>query len=56
MKTAEAVTPMPGLVVPFVLFSVLYLFLAVTVTYLVWRRVMQSPSFAEGAALAAAAR
>ena len=29
MRTAEAVTPMPGLVVPFVTFTILYIFLAV---------------------------
>jgi cytochrome d ubiquinol oxidase subunit I len=31
MRTAEAVTPMPGIAVPFVAFMVLYLFLAVVV-------------------------
>jgi cytochrome d ubiquinol oxidase subunit I len=31
MRTAEAVTPMPGIAVPFVAFTVLYLFLAVVV-------------------------
>jgi cytochrome bd ubiquinol oxidase subunit I len=56
MRTAEAVTPMPGLAIPFVFFTILYLFLAVTVTYLLWRRVMQSPTYQEDAALAAAAR
>ena len=56
MRTAEAVTPMPGLVVPFVLFTILYLFLAVTVAYLLWCHVMQSPKLQEDAALAAAAR
>jgi cytochrome bd ubiquinol oxidase subunit I len=56
MRTADAVTPMPGLAVTFVLFSILYIFLAVTVGYLLWRQVMQSPSFEEVAALAAAGR
>jgi cytochrome bd-type quinol oxidase subunit 1 len=44
------------LAVTFVLFSILYIFLAVTVGYLLWRQVMQSPSFEEVAALAAAGR
>lgn len=43
MRTEEAVTPMPGLVVPFLTFSVLYLFLAVVVVYLLRRQVFQSP-------------
>jgi cytochrome d ubiquinol oxidase subunit I len=37
MRTEEAVTPMPGLVVPFTLFSVLYLFLSVVVVVLMAR-------------------
>jgi cytochrome d ubiquinol oxidase subunit I len=56
MRTAQAVTPMPGLAVTFVLFTILYLFLAVTVAYLLWRQVMQSPKLEEVAALAAAGR
>jgi len=56
MKTADAVTPMPGLAASFALFAVLYIFLAITVAYLLWRQVMQSPSFEEVAALAAAGR
>jgi cytochrome d ubiquinol oxidase subunit I len=39
MRTAEAVTPMPGLVVPFVGFSVLYFFLGLVVIYLLQKRV-----------------
>jgi cytochrome d ubiquinol oxidase subunit I len=38
MRTADAVTPMPGLVIPFVLFTILYIFLAVTVAYLLWQQ------------------
>jgi len=34
MRTHEAVTPMPGLVVPFVIFTAVYIFLAVVVVYL----------------------
>jgi cytochrome bd ubiquinol oxidase subunit I len=56
MRTADAVTPMPGLAVTFVLFTILYIFLAVTVAYLLWRQVMQSPSLEEVAVLAAAGR
>lgn len=44
MRTADAVTPMPGLVVPFTLFTLLYLFLAVIVVYLMKRQVFASPS------------
>src|SRR6516225_3188258 len=54
MRTADAVIPMPGLVVPFALFTVLYFFLAVTVVYLLSRHVLQSPKFQEATALAAA--
>jgi cytochrome d ubiquinol oxidase subunit I len=43
MRTAEAVTPMPGLIVPFLLFTLLYLFLAVVVAWLLIRQVAQSP-------------
>jgi cytochrome bd ubiquinol oxidase subunit I len=54
MRTADAVTPMPALVVPFILFTILYLFLAVTVAYLLWRQVIQSPKFEQVVALAVA--
>jgi len=43
MRTADAVTPMPGLIVPFVSFTVLYLFLAFVVVFLLKRQVFQSP-------------
>lgn len=43
MRTKEAVTPMPGLMVPFVGFSLLYLFLSVIVIMLLRRQVFQSP-------------
>jgi cytochrome d ubiquinol oxidase subunit I len=39
LRTAEAVTPMPHLVVPFATFSVLYLILGVTVVVLLTRKV-----------------
>jgi cytochrome d ubiquinol oxidase subunit I len=43
MRTAEAVTPMPGLVVPFVTFTLLYIFLALVVVWLLFRQVAKSP-------------
>ena len=39
MKTADAVTPMPHLTVPFAVFSVLYIFLSVVVVLLMKRQV-----------------
>ncbi len=38
MRTADAVTPMPGLVVPFIVFSLLYVGLAIAVVFLLWRQ------------------
>lgn len=43
MRTAEAVTPMPGLIVPFTMFTLLYLFLSFIVVFLLKRQVFQSP-------------
>jgi cytochrome d ubiquinol oxidase subunit I len=43
MRTAEAVTPMPGLVYPFVTFTVLYCFLGVIVAWLLYRQIIRSP-------------
>ncbi|HYF38340.1 MAG TPA: cytochrome ubiquinol oxidase subunit I [Gemmatimonadales bacterium] len=43
MRTADAVTPMPGLVVPFLLFTLLYCFLAVIVAWLLYRQIIRSP-------------
>lgn len=40
MKTSEAVTPMPGLVIPLVVFTGLYLFLSAIVVWLIRRHVM----------------
>ena len=53
-RTGELVTALFSL--PFILFSMLYIFLAVTVAYLLWRQVMKSPAIEEVAALAAAGR
>jgi cytochrome bd ubiquinol oxidase subunit I len=43
MKAADAVTPMPGLVVPFITFTLLYIFLAIVVVWLLIRQVAKSP-------------
>jgi cytochrome bd ubiquinol oxidase subunit I len=44
MRTSEAVTPVPNLIVPFLTFTTLYLFLAFIVVYLLLRQVRQSPT------------
>lgn len=54
MKTADAVTPMPGLAASFVLFTILYCFLAIIVAYLLWEQVIESPKLDEANAFAAA--
>ena len=46
MRTEEAVTPMPGLVVPFTLFTLLYVFLSVVVVVLM-ARLARSEELAE---------
>jgi cytochrome d ubiquinol oxidase subunit I len=43
MRTAEAVTPVPRLVVPFVTFTILYIFLAAITVWLLLRQVAASP-------------
>jgi cytochrome d ubiquinol oxidase subunit I len=43
MRTAEAVTPVPGLVGPFITFTVLYIFLAAITVWLLLRQVAASP-------------
>ena len=42
MKTSDAVTPMPGLVVPFVLFTVIYIGLGAVVIALIRRTVLET--------------
>ena len=42
LRTADAVTPMPGLVVTFVAFTLLYLFLAAVVAWLLWRQIVST--------------
>jgi len=44
MRTADAVTPMPGLIVPFTFFTLLYSALTVAVVWLMYRQIAQSPS------------
>ena len=39
MRTADAVTPMPGIAVPFVLFTILYVLLSGVVVWTLWRHV-----------------
>ena len=43
MRTAEAVTPMPHLIVPFTTFTLLYVVLGVTVVLLLTRKVFTAP-------------
>jgi cytochrome d ubiquinol oxidase subunit I len=47
LRTAEAVTPMPGLIVPFLLFTLLYCFLGVIVVWLLYRQIIRSPKSVE---------
>src|SRR3989475_481083 len=47
LKTADAVTPMPGLIVPFLTFTLLYCFLAVIVGWLLYRQIVRSPQVTE---------
>ena len=44
MRTADAVTPMPGLVVPFTVMTILYLVLSVLTVMLLRRQFMHSPT------------
>lgn len=47
MRTSEAVTPMPGLIVPFVTFTLLYILLAIVTVWLLLRQVAASPQAPE---------
>jgi cytochrome d ubiquinol oxidase subunit I len=42
MRTKDAVTPMPGIAVPFVAFTVLYVFLALTVFFVLRRQFVET--------------
>jgi cytochrome d ubiquinol oxidase subunit I len=48
LRTADAATPVGGLLLPFAFFSALYLALAVSAAWLLRREVAQSPSFPVG--------
>ena len=50
LKTADAVTPMPGLMLPFIFFTLIYVFLAVVVSLLLVRQFRASPRFVHEAA------
>jgi cytochrome d ubiquinol oxidase subunit I len=50
LRTADAVTPMPGLVVPLATFSLLYVFLAVVVSVLLWRQIIATRGVTDPAA------
>ena len=43
LRTADAVTPMPGLVIPFITFTLLYCVLGVVVVWLLYRQIVRSP-------------
>jgi cytochrome bd ubiquinol oxidase subunit I len=47
LRTADAVTPMPGLIVPFLVFTLLYCFLGVIVAWLLYRQIIRSPKSTE---------
>jgi cytochrome d ubiquinol oxidase subunit I len=49
MRTSDAVTPMPGLVVPFVVFTALYCLLGAIVVWLLYQHVARSPRVPERA-------
>lgn len=49
LRTSDAVTPMPGLIVPFVVFTAVYVFLAFIVVMLLIRQVRESPRMQGGA-------
>jgi cytochrome d ubiquinol oxidase subunit I len=53
LRTSEAVTPMPGLIVPFLTFTALYLFLGVIVAVLLYQQVLRSPRAGETASVQA---
>ena len=47
LRTADAVTPMPGLIVPFLTFTLLYCFLGVVVAWLLYAQIIRSPGVRE---------
>jgi cytochrome d ubiquinol oxidase subunit I len=47
LRTADAVTPMPGLIVPFTIFTLLYCVLGAIVVVLLYKQVVKSPRIRE---------
>ena len=47
LRTRDAVSPMPGLVVPFAVFTLLYCFLGWVVGWLLYRQILHSPKISE---------
>jgi cytochrome d ubiquinol oxidase subunit I len=56
LRTADAVTPMPGLIVPFLGFTALYCFLGAIVAWLLYRQIIRSPRDTEWSRIYAPAR
>ena len=56
MRTADAVTPMPGLVYPFLVFTILYCFLGLIVGWLLYRQILRSPRGSEWSRIYASER
>ncbi len=50
MRTSEAVTPMPGIAVPFYVFTAVYIFLALVVIYLLRQQFIRAPASVDEAA------
>jgi cytochrome d ubiquinol oxidase subunit I len=44
MRTSDAVTPMPGLIVPMLSFTLLYILLAIAVSWVLYRQIVRSPA------------
>jgi cytochrome bd ubiquinol oxidase subunit I len=42
MRTQEAVTPMPKIMIPFVIFALIYIFLSVALIYLLRRQFLKT--------------
>jgi cytochrome d ubiquinol oxidase subunit I len=49
LRTADAVTPMPGLIVPFLAFTLLYVLLGIIVVSLLRQQIVRSPTQQRGA-------
>ncbi len=50
MRTSEAVTSMPGIAVPFYIFTGVYIFLAIVVVYLLRAQFQKAPASVDEAA------